>query len=109
MLCKVDAAVSTPPPTSTPVPQVACGSPCTDSSQCQSGYVCATAANGQGNCALPAATAACQAAPSQSSCCSVATPTVAPTVPPTGEINTTLTLGVGAVIMVIVGALLFAL
>lgn len=112
LLCKVDAAVDTPPPTATPIPQVACGSPCTDSSQCQSGYVCATSASGQGNCSLPAATAACQASPSQASCCSVATtptPTVAPTVPPTGEISTTITLGAGAVIMVIVGALLFAL
>lgn len=111
LLCKVDAAVDEPTPT-TPPTQVACGSPCTDSSACQAGYVCAIGASGQGNCALPAAASACQASPSVSSCCSVATvppSTPAPTVPPTGELSTTVTMGAGALVLVIVGMLLFAL
>lgn len=112
LLCKVDAAVATPIPTTPPPPQVVCGSPCTNSAACQSGYVCAIGASGQGNCAIPAASAACQASPSVSSCCSVATvppATPQPTVPPTGELSSTITLGAGAAIFIIIGALLFVL
>jgi hypothetical protein len=44
-----------------------------------------------------------------SSCCSAPTTPPAPTVPPTGNITSTITLGAGAAIFVIIGALLFIL
>ncbi len=111
LLCEVDAAVATPTPPPTPLPRSDCGFPCASTNNCKSGLVCAIGSNGQGYCSIPSAENECKSSPSISSCCNVLTPTSAPTpkptIPPVGTLETTAAYGAGALILVLLGGLLF--
>ena len=114
LFCEVDALIE---PTATPTApaKAACGFPCATNQNCEIGQICAIGAGGQGYCAMPSFESACKQTPSVSSCCSSPTlvekPTSAPlpTITPPGNIENTLALGMGIVILFVLGLTLFIL
>lgn len=126
LLCAVDALVSTPtpaPPTPT-IAKVDCGFPCSSTTNCNAGQICAVGASGQGYCSIPSAENACKSSPSISSCCNTPTsppstpaptipstsaPTPGPTLPSPGQLENSTIFGATTAFLLILGLVLLAL
>lgn len=113
LLCQVEAGPSPSPSpvpvvttAPTPVPTVnyyTCGQPgCSATSPCINGLECVQTSGGQSYCTYPIYKTACQGSPSTTSCCS-APAQPRPTLPPTGSTSTSIMLGAGLVLMMIIG------
>lgn len=120
LLCQTDAFVSPtpvptqtpppPPPVSTPLPTpaptpvpVACGvQGCSTNLPCQDGFICVQTSVGVNYCAKSEYQSQCYRSPGEAACCQPPPPK--PTLPPAGEIDSTLIIGGVGVGLVILGA-----